>query len=291
VLAKNPALPFGPLYGPVLYDTFPRYHHHWLIDSVTEYDSEPEQLNVYDALYTQLGIPYGSVDGKYKRPYITLDATDMKNLDSFYFFAWNDRKVDLRQAGYYVVAPLSHSTLRSANYATWLEIISEMAKRRITVVIGSITERMPRAEMSFSEFKAALSKLPNVISVLGETPVRLIMAIIQKAVALVGLDSGPLYIAQAFRTPAISLWGPHDPRVRIGYDKDCMDLAIWNSTACRHAPCFAYQKFPEHLCPRGADQLLCEVLNSVVANQIFEKLNMVEATRRGPGKIIAGHAK
>jgi hypothetical protein len=102
------------------------------------------------------------------------------------------------------------------------------------------------------------------------------------------MDSGPLYIAQALNVPAISVWGPHDPRVRIGYDKPYMDLAVWNKGACRHAPCFAYQGFPIHKCPSGAQQLLCEPLKQVDTGEILSKFASVENANPPIGIIQTG---
>lgn len=288
---NHPAIHCGvPQYGPILYDDLPLYHYHWLIDTVTEYDEEPEQLNVYDALYKSLGLDYENIDIRFKRPSISLDDTDNKNVDSFYYFAYRERNgMDLRKTGYYVVAPLSHGNLRSMNYTSWLHIIRELAERRPVVVVGQFTARMPTTDMSADQFNQQLSSIhPGVVNIMGTTPLRVVMAIISKAVATVCLDSAPLYISQACRVPAISLWGPHHPGVRIGYDKDFMDLAIWNPDACRHAPCFAYSGFPAHKCPGGEQQSVCEVLRSVDARQVIDKMNIIEGARRGQSTFTAG---
>jgi len=86
----------------------------------------------------------------------------------------------------------------------------------------------------------------------------------------------------------VSVWGPHDPRVRIGYDKAYMDNAVWNKAACRHAPCFAYQKFPEHKCPSGAQQIMCEPLKLVDTDEILAKFATIEASNQPIGTIPAG---
>lgn len=280
---NHPALNASvPLYGPVTYDEFPNYHYHWMVDTVTEYDEEEEQLNVYDALYKSLGLDYENIDPRFKRPSIQLDATDSKNLDSFYYFVFLDKKVDLRKTGYYVVAPLSHGTLRSMNYTTWLHIIRELAERRPVVVLGQLTERMPSPDMTVEQFHQHVGKLhQNVINMIGNTPLRVVMSIISKAVSVVCLDSAPLYIAQAQRVPAISIWGPHHPGVRLGYDKEYMDLSIFNYEACRYAPCFAYHGFPAHKCPSGENQFVCEVLRNVDAKMVMDKISLVENSRRG----------
>lgn len=288
---NHPALHYGvPQYGPVLYDDLPLYHYHWLIDTVTEYDEEPEQLNVYDALYKTLGLDYETIDPRWKRPSVYLDASDHKNMDSFYYFVFRERNgIDLRKTGYYVAAPLSHGSLRSMNYSTWLHIIRELAERRPVVVVGQFTNRMPTTDMTADQFNQQVSQLhPSVINVMGTTPLRVVMAIISKAIATVCLDSAPLYISQACRVPAISLWGPHHPGVRIGHDKEYMDLAIWAPEACRHAPCFAYSGFPVSRCPSGDQQTVCEVLRAVDARQVIDKMNIIEGSRRAQSSYAVG---
>ena len=270
-----------PLYGPTIYDAIPSYNYHWFVDSVTEFDEEPEQLNVYDALYKQLGLPYASIDPKFKRPTVTLVDDDITALNTFYSYVYQDRHLDLRKLGYYVVAPLSHSTLRSMPYATWLKLIKLLSARRPVIVVGQIRERMPNVDITFADFYNRIAELGDgVINLISEdTPLRLVMALISKAVGVVCLDSAPLYIAEAFRIPAVSIWGPHHPGVRIGYDQDYMDLAVWFTTACRHSPCFAYHGFPHHKCPRGQSQAVCEVLAGTDVEMILKKVNQMEDAR------------
>jgi hypothetical protein len=278
VLSYNPALRFGTvLTGPLLYDDLQFYDYHWLIDTVTECSEEQDQLNVYDALYRQLNIDPSAVDIKFKRPYAYLDDKDIRDLDQFLYFVWMERKIDLRKAGFYVVAPFSVSSSRSANYGMWLEVIHELAKIRPVVLVGTITERMPSTDMTVGEFFQALGQMDGpVINAIGITPMRLLMALISKATGFIGLDSGPLYIAQAFRIPSVSLWGTHAPQVRIGYDKDYMDLAIWKRGECRYAPCFAWGGFPAHKCPYGANQVACQCLSTVTSKDVLEKVDKIE---------------
>ena len=279
VLSFNPSLRFGSvLTGPLLYDDLQFYDYHWLIDSVTECDEEQDQLNVYDVLYRQLNIDPATVDIQYKRPYAYLSDQDRKDLDQFMYFVFIERKIDLRKTGYYVVAPFSVSSSRSANYGMWLEVIQQLSKIRPVVIVGMVTERMPSTDMTTGEFFQALGHAEGpVINAIGITPVRLLMALISKATGFVGLDSGPLYIAQAFRVPAISLWGTHAPSVRIGYDKDYMDLAIWKREECRFAPCFAWGGFPETKCPYGPQQAVCQCLSTVSAGDVMANVDKIEA--------------
>lgn len=278
VLQNHPCLRFKTvLCGPLHYDDLGLYNYHWLVDTVTEVNEEPDQLNVYDALYKQLGVDPAQVPAKFKRPSICLTDADMAHLDHYYRAVYETTQVDLRRTPYYVVCPFSAATLRTMPYKTWLDIITELSKRRPVLVLGHTSERVPGAGMSAGEFSARVSEMPNVVNALGATGLRAMMGIISKARCFFGMDSGPLYVAQAARVPAISMWGSHDPGVRLGYDKDYMDLAVWNQSMCHHAPCYAYATFPQHKCPRGDQQQLCEVLVTVNVDDVLDRLDAVES--------------
>jgi hypothetical protein len=285
ILDHHPALRYSTaLSGPIEYDSLHLYHYHWFIDSVTEYDSEPDQLNVYDALYKQLGVEPQSVDPRFKRPSMTLSNQDYKDLDSLYYFIYLQKKIDLRRVGYYVVAPTAMANLRSANYQLWLSTIANMAKLRPVVVLGyANNSRAPATDMAYGTFMQHLDNLgPNVINLTGATPIRVACALLSRAVCAVTLDSGLLYVAQAFRIPAVSIWGPVSPWARIGYDKEYMDLAIWNKESCRFASCQAHIDFPRNKCPRGDSQVVCEPIHVTTPEQIVEKVKLVEHKLSSP---------
>lgn len=283
VLAHHPALEHeSPLAGPVHYDDLQLYHYSWFAESVTEHDEEIDQLNVYDALYRQIGVEPGQVPQKYKRPSMRLVDKDAQDLDSVYYMLYNQRKVDLRNTPYYVVAPLTNATLRCAPYALWLQLIRELSKARPVVVVGRAggDAQVPPVDMSFGQFHGELNQMvtggANVFNLMGDMSIRSIASLISHAVCAVTLDSGLLYVAQALRVPAVSLWGTHAPQVRLGYDKAYMDLAIWPRESCSHSPCFAYAGFPYSKCPRGVNQRSCEVLASIPPESVIEKVTLVE---------------
>lgn len=277
VLQNHAALRYGTvLCGPLMYEDLALYSYHWLVETATETNEEPDQLNVYDALYKDIGIDPAVVPFKYKRPTIYLNDSDWGHLDQFYRVIFDNTQIDLRRTPYYVVCPFSAATLRTMSYRTWVTIITELSGRRPVVVLGRMDNRIPASDMSAGDFSSKISEMPNVINGLGATGVRAMMAMIAKSSCFFGMDSGPLYIAQAARVPAISMWGSHDPGVRLGYDKDYMDLAVWNKPMCAYSPCYAYANFPAHKCPRGADQSMCEVLVTVNVDDVLDRLDQVE---------------
>jgi Glycosyltransferase family 9 (heptosyltransferase) len=270
--------------GPVEYDSLRLYNYHWFVDSATEQDAEQDQLNVYDALYRQLGFVPDQIEARWKRPTATLVNDDYQNLDMLFRRIWDDKKMELRRIGYYVVAPFSNASLRCMNYGRWLETIQLLSTRRPVVVVGTSTLRLPDMDMSVGDFASRVAQLPAVVNAIDSTSIRVLMALISRATGVVAMDSAPLYIAQALNVPAVSLWGSHPPGARIGYDKAYMDLAIWNVDACRRAPCFAYNYFPVDKCPNGERQRVCEVLDSISAKQVMAKIDMIESNQALPFK-------
>lgn len=278
VLQNHAALRYKTvLCGPLHYDDLGLYNYHWMSRTVTETNEEPDQLNVYDALYKQLGVDPAQVPNKFKRPTCYLTDSDFAHLDYYYRAIYETMQIDLRRTPYYVVAPFAAASLRTMSYRTWIDIITELSKRRPVVVVGRVDHRVPMSDISAGDFSTRIADMPNVVNAFGATGMRMLMALISKAQCFFGMDSGPLYIAQGFRTPAISMWGGHDPGVRLGYDKDYMDLAIWNRTMCSSAPCYAYSAFPAHKCPRGEAQSMCEVLLTINIDDVMDRLDLVES--------------
>jgi ADP-heptose:LPS heptosyltransferase len=274
----------SPLVGPILYDELPQYDYHWFIDAVTEYCEEPDQLNVYDALFENLGAATATVDRRFKRPLVSMSASETKALDDFYYWIFVNSKIrlDLRNSGYYVVAPLANSSTRCAPYNTWLQVIATLSERRPVLVVGAMRDRMPSTDMTVGDFCGTLDNNPafttgRVVNLLGKTNLRHLVQLISKANCVASLDSGVLYIAQGLRVPCVSLWGSHAPAVRLGYDPEYMSLALWEQRACRHSPCFAWQNFPAHKCPMGEVQTTCECQSAIAPEQVTRLFDQVEA--------------
>lgn len=280
VLTHSPLIHNGCVRcGPLEYDHLRLYNYHWLVNSITEQDSEGDQMNVYDALFANLGFDPAAIEAQWKRPSATVVSEDFQNLDRLFKFVFDQRKIDLRKIGYIVVAPFSNATPRSLNYQRWLEIIQALATRRPVVVVGNSSLRLPEMDMSAGTFNQHIASMGGgVVNAIDCTSIRVLMALIARSFCTIGLDSAPIYVAQALKVPAISLWGTHAPGARIGYDKNMMDLAIWHQEACQFAPCFAYGGFPEKKCPFGAEQTCCEVLTAITPDDVLKKVDMIESS-------------
>lgn len=74
-------------------------------------------------------------------------------------------------------------------------------------------------------------------------------ALLQDAAALITVDTGPLHIAQAVKTPVIALFGPTDPVV--WGPRGACDTVFYRKTAC--SPCWGKGECPEHICLQPAE--------------------------------------
>jgi heptosyltransferase-2 len=72
----------------------------------------------------------------------------------------------------------------------------------------------------------------------------LLPALIGELDALVGADSGPAHVAAAVGVPAVTLFGPTDPRLTAPLGAG--QQAIWNQPPC--APCFLRECPIDHRC-------------------------------------------
>lgn len=276
VLDNHPALTHkAALRGPLLYDALDYYDYHWLLPSVTEYSEEPDQLNVYDAIYSSIGLNYKDIDPRWKRPNLVIPVTAQAEFNTFCFTVFANKQIDLRK-GYFVIAPHAYSSLRTADYRKWIEIIRSLAPHKTVVIVGG-TGPSPDAGISYGQFLTEVSSIPGVLNLVGATPMTMLFSLIQNAVAVLTLDTGPLYIAQALRTPAISIWGPNDPKLRLRYDSAYLKNAVWTKS-CTSSPCNLYRNFSETKCPSGLNQGVCANLQDVPVQHI---LNLTSAIVNG----------
>lgn len=283
-----------PFNGPLSYDSLPLYDAHWFIDAVTELDEEPDQENVYDALFRQIGVDPETVLARYKKPQIVLTDADDKHYTESMEKVHSHLGFSPVLGEYIVVAPLSKSVTRNAPYPTWLTIIQKLVESgKKVILLGDVNDVMPNSGMTFGEFAKNLGNFQkeSVLNLIGMTELRLAATILKNAACLVTLDTGLLYVAEALGTPAVSVWGTHDPRVRIGYNDDLMKLALWHKEACQFAPCFAYRGFPEAKCGLASDNTgdVCKVLGAVKPEAVIDLIALTLRPRASfVGKIKAG---
>jgi heptosyltransferase I len=105
------------------------------------------------------------------------------------------------------------------------------------------------------EFELA-SKVQGAMNVAGQTSLRQLTALIERASLVVSNDSGPMHIAAALHRPMISLFGPTNP-IRTGpYQRS--DSAVRLDIVC--SPCYS-RKCSHQSCLQWlhADSVLREI--------------------------------
>ena len=88
---------------------------------------------------------------------------------------------------------------------------------------------------------AAPAPIPSLV---GRDSPALLPALIAELDALVGADSGPAHVAAAVGVPAVTLFGPTDPRLTAPLGPG--QRALWHQAAC--GPCFLRECPIDHRC-------------------------------------------
>jgi heptosyltransferase-2 len=118
------------------------------------------------------------------------------------------------------------------------ELATRLQRRGIqAVLLGSPDAR----DLAAAAQAATASPIPSLV---GRDHPGLLPALIGELDALVGADSGPAHVAAAVGVPAITLFGPTDPRLTTPLGPD--QRALWRQPAC--APCFLRACPIDHRC-------------------------------------------
>lgn len=243
----------------------PFYDHCFFFESVTEWDSESDQGNVYDTLFRLSGIKPETVDPRYKRPYLKLTAKDHTA-----FISWKEAAVKeyptLNLEDGYVVHQLSTTNaVRNLPEDRELEVLKALGKCKKPVLVIDDKPTTPK----IVEF---LHGSENVFDITKRIPtLRLYFSLIAGASCVLAPDSSALHAAAAFDVPSIGFWGPFSPESRAKYYPN--HHAIYERQLCVNSPCFNFAlKLPANLCPRGDEQQSCEVFSGVTENRVTEAL-------------------
>jgi ADP-heptose:LPS heptosyltransferase len=239
----------------------PFFDRSFFIESLTEWDTDGEQPNVYDRLYALCGIDPERVNAKYKRPVFALTNDDCEQRS-----AWLKRLAIDR----YILVQL-----RAANKGRSLPLKSSM------IVLQAVNDVAHKKGLKalLTDDKALESELVEIISGMSEVinaaraipSIRLFGALVAGASAVVGPDSSALHFAAAAETPALGLWGPFSPESRAKYYP--RQAHIWHSSLCPSAPCFNFlPELPAAKCPHGAKQQSCECFDGVTYDEVYSAL-------------------
>lgn len=244
----------------------PFFDYCFFVESVSEWDTEQEQLNVYDRLLEMCGLEPESIPDQYKKPYFPLTQVDIDSradyLEKFSEYA------GIKLNNGYIMFQLRPTNVgrmlpMDKNYVV-LEVLS-----RLGIPVLCTDEQAISAEED-----AMIRSLPNCYNVADSIKdVRLYAALIAGSKLTVGPDSANIHFAAAFNTPAIGLWGPFSPEVRTKYYTN--QVHIWHPELCNNSPCFNYfPALPTHLCPRREKQMEvgCECFQGIKASEVEEAL-------------------
>jgi Glycosyltransferase family 9 (heptosyltransferase) len=245
----------------------------FFFESITEWDSDGEQPNVYDRLFTMLGLDPGRIVAKFKRPTLVLQKQDIDVRTKWLqqVAAATNKPCD---NGYIVFQFRSTNKVRSLPAVIVekaLFAINEYAEKfQIPILVTDNKPLSPEILEIVKRTKMAIN-VANSINY-----VRLFIGLIAGASAVVGPDSSAIHIAAAFEIPAIGIWGAYSPESRTAYYP--RQIHLFHAERCPNAPCFNYlPDLPFMKCPHGLEQQYCEVFDGVSPDEIFEALKTVNS--------------
>ncbi|MFN3813373.1 MAG: glycosyltransferase family 9 protein [Aquificaceae bacterium] len=101
---------------------------------------------------------------------------------------------------YVVVSPFSNFPLKEWYMEGWVEVVKSLGKD--VVLVGA---------KEYQEKAKNISERARVINLVGKTTLTELMAVVSKAKLVLSCDSSPVHIANAFGTPAISIYTSTSP--------------------------------------------------------------------------------
>ncbi len=171
-----------------------------------------------------------------------------------------DNKID----NYILIHPTSRWLFKCWETIKFSELINELSKRDLKIIITAAPnkneQKMVEEIISNSEAK--------VLNLSGKLSLKGLAAFIDKAQLFVGVDSVPMHMADAFKTPCVALFGPSDDQ-EWG-PRNSASTIISSNHPCR--PCAM------NGC---AGSNICDCLNSINVKEVLlacEKLLSKENT-------------
>jgi ADP-heptose:LPS heptosyltransferase len=243
----------------------------FFMESVSEWDTEQEQPNVYDRIFAMCGINPQNVAPKWKRPFFMMQKSDVDTREQFLKqFNNNESFQNFPQNGYFFVQSRATNvgrTIPAHILEKILSAASELAEKLKIPILCS-------DDLLFSEEVASVVRqFPSCIDISGQiNSVRLYASLIESASLVIGPDSSAIHFAAAFETPALGIWGPFSPAARTKYYP--RQIHLHHTDRCQYSPCFNYlPALPVNKCPKGQEQTSCEVFEGVTYEEVFGAIN------------------
>ena len=268
--AFNPYIGGAPLSVPMHLDAVwrakgsPFFAGSFFFESVTEWDNDSEQPNVYDRVFGMLGLNPDRVPTKFKRPVFSLQSSEIDTRITWLKNIGGAVSKNF-ECGYILLQLRATNKVRSLPAPTVEQILyaanEEAEKRGIPILC---TDDKPLSP----EIATLVNKTPMAVNAATAiNNIRQYAALIAGASLVIGPDSSALHFAAAFETPAIGIWGPFSPSSRtLYYPKQ---IALYHPELCPSSPCFNYlPELPIQKCPRGAAQQHCECYDGVTVEEL-----------------------
>jgi ADP-heptose:LPS heptosyltransferase len=260
----NPYIQGAPTAVPIGIDSLvrarrPFYDYAFFLESVSEWDSEPEQENVYDRLFALVG--FRNVPDRFKIPYFPFTQVDR---DVYQNWITGPNNIDLSR-GYIFYQLRATNRGRTIPLETQSLLLTELDKLGLPILcVDDMPPEQPVREMigSFKNAHDFSRRIDNI---------RFFGILIANATLVVAPDSLAIHFAAASQTPCLSVWGPFDPQSRIKYYP--RQIALSHPEQCPNAFCYNYQpNLPAHLCPEGEKQKDCACYRGVTTQEISDAL-------------------
>ncbi len=167
-----------------------------------------------------------------------------KNLDALrrigIFPAWEERelffwvpdeeKQKVPEGNYIVVHPVSRWMFKCPPASFMAEVIAKLQKKGEQIVLSS---GPAPEEMAYCQ--RILEKVPGIIDYTGKMTLKGLGALIARADALITVDSVPVHLASALKTPMVALFGPTS-EINWGPWRNPLARVVTQNVPCR--PCF-----------------------------------------------------
>lgn len=120
--------------------------------------------------------------------------------------------------------------------AHWLQLAAHLQGRFQVVAVGG------------QEEARLFANRPEVINLCGRLRLEELAGLLKEACLFVGVDSGPLHLALALKTPSVGIFGPTDPRQVVG-EEGGLFRAVFSGRPC--APCYQHLPGQKVRCPEA----------------------------------------
>jgi len=154
-----------------------------------------------------------------------------------------------------VINPGGNWDLKQWPRMNFTKLIKKIQQEELPqVIIGGAAKDVKLAR----EIIAPLKNKPLILA--GQTSIKEIIAIMQKAVLVISGDSGPLHMANGVGTKTIGIFGPTSPK--ITGPRGCGHATILKQdVGCNRLPCY-FLECPDNVCMKAVsvDAVFREVL-------------------------------